>query len=975
MNHSTLKFIVISLLILILVATVCVAQHDDSFKIKAEADSLSVLADSLLAEDQHQDALKTYELALSKYQQVKDRPAECGTLLDIGAAHKKSAEYHKALEYFQRGLEITRELGNRKLEGVALNWLGRVHTNLSEYIKAQEYLQQSLTIAREVDDREHEGYNLNDLGLVYRYLSNYPKALEYHQQSLAIAKEIGDREGESSCLKNIGTIYIRLADYPKALEYFQQCLTIAEETGNRTVKRKVLNNMAGISYITSDYLKALQYLLEFLEMCRESNDLANEGIALNNIGNVYNDLSNFPKALEYYQKSLEIAMQIGDRIGEKFAKFNIGNVYGALHMFEKALEYDQESLRLSRELDDKNGEASALLAMGTTYYNQYEPSKALESFHQCLEIFNLIGDRRMEGFTILRIGSTYSLISAYPEALQYHQQSLDIFKEIGDRKNECYALVDIGRDYLEQGEYAEALRCLNEALPIAVEMKAEPLTLKIYTLLGMCYNAQGEYDSAVENYSNAIEVAEKTRSRLDVEVHKTSYAAYIFGVYELLVITLLELNQYDEAYYYTERSRARSLLDLLASGDVKVGKSRHVEFLRKEEDLRNQQEEVEEQLLAVADDTEQAGGLRGKMEDLQDSRRAIIEEKKRYEPELASLVSVSALTLPEVQAIMDPESTILEYFLTEKGTIIWLISPNESEVFQVDISGDSLKTLVEKFRDTIVNLGSTEKLSRRIFDLLISPVQSKISTIDLVIIPHGILHYLPFQALQSEKGKYLLENYRIRYLPSASVLKYLKPKVRPFGERLLALGNPTTDRSGYSPIPLSETEVRKIAGIYDESHVLIGKDATEERFRELAPKYDILHLACHSELNSSYPLFSGLLLASGGEYDGELDVHELFTIDLNAYLVVLSACETGMGHLTTGDELVGLSRAFIYAGTPSILSSLWKVGDESTAYLMSQFYKKLKKFGKGEALRRAQLKTKKKYPNLQAWASFVLIGD
>jgi len=215
--------------------------------------------------------------------------------------------------------------------------------------------------------------------------------------------------------------------------------------------------------------------------------------------------------------------------------------------------------------------------------------------------------------------------------------------------------------------------------------------------------------------------------------------------------------------------------------------------------------------------------------------------------------------------------------------------------------------------------------------------------------------------LKNKKGKYLIDRYNISYLPSASVLKYLEPKKRPKGDKLLAFANPTTNRDDHKPLPFAEKELNDIAQFYEQKLLLSKADATEDRFRELAPDYDIIHLACHSELNSAYPLFSGLLLAPGEEQDGELDVHELFTTDLNAYLVVLSACQTGLGHLTTGDELVGLSRAFIYAGTPSVVSSLWVVNDESTAYLMTRFHRNLRKYDKAEALRRAQLEAKNRY--------------
>jgi len=244
-----------------------------------------------------------------------------------------------------------------------------------------------------------------------------------------------------------------------------------------------------------------------------------------------------------------------------------------------------------------------------------------------------------------------------------------------------------------------------------------------------------------------------------------------------------------------------------------------------------------------------------------------------------------------------------------------------------------------------------------------------------VVVPHGILHYLPFAALQDHRDRNLLDAYRISYLPSASTLKYLERKRHGRGQSLLALGNPAGGGADYTPLPLAAAEAQQIGTMYTHSRVLTGEQATEEAFKNLAPEYDILHLACHADLNSAYPMYSGLLLAPGGEEDGELHVHEIFNLELNASLIVLSGCQTGLGRLTTGDDLVGLSRAFIYAGTPSVLSSLWMVEDQSTAYLMSRFYQHLRTEDKAEALRLAQQETRAKYPELHAWASFVLIGD
>ena len=188
-------------------------------------------------------------------------------------------------------------------------------------------------------------------------------------------------------------------------------------------------------------------------------------------------------------------------------------------------------------------------------------------------------------------------------------------------------------------------------------------------------------------------------------------------------------------------------------------------------------------------------------------------------------------------------------------------------------------------------------------------------------------------------------------------MKYLKGKHQQGKQKLLAFGNPRTDK----PLRHSVEEVATISRLFKGSEIYTEDLASEARFKDLAPEYDLIHLACHSELNSSYPMLSGLLLAPGSGEDGKLNAYELFAMHLNADLVVLSGCETGLGQMTNGDELVGLARAFIYAGASANVSSLWKVDDESTCYLMKRFYEYLTDHSEAESLRLAQLDSLKKY--------------
>ena len=233
---------------------------------------------------------------------------------------------------------------------------------------------------------------------------------------------------------------------------------------------------------------------------------------------------------------------------------------------------------------------------------------------------------------------------------------------------------------------------------------------------------------------------------------------------------------------------------------------------------------------------------------------------------------------------------------------------------------------------------------------------------ELIIVPHDVLHYLPFHALLSPQGHYLIEAYPVYYLSSASLIQFTKKKrsekndfsAQAQSAKVIAFGNPDLGDPGMD-LKFAEEEAREVGSIYRKSKVLLRGEATEEKSKSLSPEQDIIHFATHAELDEKEPIATAILLARDEKEDGRLQVREIFGMDLKADLVVLSGCETGLGKLSTGDELVGLTRAFIYAGTPTVMASLWKVDDSSTAGLMGSFYKNLRTMPKVESLRQAQL--------------------
>ena len=265
---------------------------------------------------------------------------------------------------------------------------------------------------------------------------------------------------------------------------------------------------------------------------------------------------------------------------------------------------------------------------------------------------------------------------------------------------------------------------------------------------------------------------------------------------------------------------------------------------------------------------------------------------------------------------------------------------------------------VDAYREKIAKkYPDYKKEAEELYDLLIRPTKPYIKTKRIGIVPHSVLHYLPFQALiDKDNGtNFLIEEYEIFYTPSASVLKFVYEKRKKVTGKILAFGNPDLGNKKYD-LPYAEEEVEKIKEIYPDTDIYMKSKATKEKLKKLSGDYNIIHFASHGELNSENPLFSSIRLAKDKDEDGRLEVHEIFNLNLkNTSLVTLSACETGLGKLTQGDELIGMTRGFIYAGTPSIVASLWSVNDRSTSELMGMFYKNLKNHSKAEALRMAQI--------------------
>jgi CHAT domain-containing protein len=475
----------------------------------------------------------------------------------------------------------------------------------------------------------------------------------------------------------------------------------------------------------------------------------------------------------------------------------------------------------------------------------------------------------------------------------------------------------LGHVALAESRYQEAIRWFTEAT--AQLTGANQAYHQLWALEGIAQArlATGDRAGAIEAYMQAIATAEQVRTRFRSEEFKTGFFGDIQQIFDEAIALLMENAQVEAAFDVSERSRARALLDL----------------------VRNRVQ-MSVDALTLADPFGQA------------------------------------ISASQLRAVLPEGVAVVEYHVLPRRTYAWVIRRSGITPVALEVSRETLRHAVRHFQKSIRRQAiNIPRIVADLYEQLVHPL-GLAGAESVVVIPHDALHYLPFQALHGPMG-YLIEERTISYAPSSSVLVQLLTKEPEQRGRVLALGNPDLGTPRLA-LPGAQREVERIKAIFPSTEVYVRQEATKERLMAQAPQSHLVHIAAHAEVDEIDPLNSVIRLARKAKLSGKLRAHEVFRMSLpHTALTVLSACDTGLGRISRGDELWGFSRAFLSAGTRALLVSLWPVDDESTAQLMVRFYEELRKGATHRALRTAQLEVLQnvRFSHPFFWAPFDLIGD
>ncbi len=819
-----------------------------------------------------------------------------------------------AIDQFEKALKLSRQSRNQNLQALALFGLARTHAKLGNPQKALELYNQTLPILRAVGNRPREATTLNDIGFVYSALGDKQKALEFYSQALPIHRAMGNRSGEATTLNNIGRVYDALGEKQKALEFYNQALPIHRAVGNRS----------------------------------------GEATTLNNIGFVYAALGEQQKALELYNQSLPIFRVVGDRLGEATTLNNIGNVYDALGEKQKALEFLNQSLPIRRAVGDRLGEAT----------------------------------------TLSDIGAVYDALGEKQKALEFYNQSLPIRRAAGDRSGEAITLSNLAVSYADQNNLPKAL----------------------------------------QNINAAIAIIETLRSELNNDALKTSYFKSVQSYYEFKIDLLMRLHRqqptqgYDAAALETvDQSRARVLRELLIQSSANITTNISPELLAQEKTLNQTLDTKELQFTKLSDPLgSKAQSLKDEIAKLYADRDDLKNTIRAKSPAYANLQYPKPTKLAELQQQLDPDTLMLQYSLGEKESYLWVISNTELKTYILPKRSDIEKNVTddngkEGFIREINTGNIPQRYATQLTAQIITPAAAQLKNKRLVIVADGILHRVPFAALPAPNSKTyqpLLIDHEITYLPSASTIGILRSTVatKPRAKKTIAiLADPVFSKDDDRLTGKTTTDSKNLSGADEFLKNRIGRGMNFSRLKgtaaeakailSLVPQesdrtaafgfdanydwitsknisqYRYIHLATHGFFDGAKPAFSSIVLsgydAQGADRKSYLRLPELFNLNLPAELVVLSACQTGLGNDVPGEGSVGMTRGLMYAGALRVASTLWNVDDNSTSELMQQFYKSLWQSKKSHAasLREAQLKLWKEGKTPYYWAAFTLQGE
>jgi CHAT domain-containing protein len=901
------------------------------------------------------EALPLLDSAVRDWRALGDRLQECEALLQRAAAYGLLPDYAKVLEDASSALHLARALPDRRREARALREMADGHLNADAHDEAIATLGMALAIRRELGDRVEEAEALGALGWAYAYRGDLHKHAEIAREVREMSRGLADRPGEAWSVMHLAGAHANVGDYQGALENFREAQALFRALGDRS----------------------------------------SEGIALQSLGAMHEGLGDHASALAVSEEALAIFLADGNRVTEAATYLSMGRIRSSLGETRKALELFEKAMPIYRQLGIRRREAQALGFIGAALNTLGEPEKAGAPLEEALRIAAEVNDAATEGVAHLTLGGMRAEAGRREEARAHFRRAAEVTRSQLPKPDHAAALYRLARLARETGDLTEARR------------QAEA----------------------------ALDVLERIRRSVASPTLRSTFVASRRETYELYVDVLMRLHAahpgqgFDaRALEASEAARARGLLDQLAEAGLEVRAGVDASLLEEERLIQLRLDAALDRQLRLAQakpDSEQAQAAARLVQTLTAEWDAARAKIRSQSPRFAELREPAPATVAAIrEEVLGTDTLLLEYALGDARSILWVVGRDTLSTYTLPGRADVEKAAREAYAQLGDPAGSASEALARLSRMVLGPAAAALTGKRLLVVADGALHYVPFAALPHPRrpDQPLLERHEVVGAPSASVIALLRREARPrvATKTLAVLADPVFDRSderlrgraqvaaaapssasrrdleravrsagldgGLPRLPFTRREAEAILSLVPPRarRAALDFDASRATVTDTSlADFRLVHFATHGFLNSAQPGLSGVVLSlvdrEGADARGFLTATDVFNLRLGADMVVLSGCRTALGQDLRGEGLLGLSRGFMYAGAPRVVSSLWKVDDAATAELMTRFYRGILKqrLPPGAALRAAQrgLARRPRFRHPFYWAAFQLQGE
>lgn len=971
--------------------------------------------------------------ALIIAKEKKYQRAQAYVLYQTGVYIWITSRNKKALAYFEKAIPLCQKL-------IELNGLGDIHLKMGEIYfyngdipGALEMYDKAFSFYNKTGAPIGLGNVYQGKGDIYQRSGDYSKVLELFAKALTFYKKARALISQANVYTKQGQIYRMTGKSAKAEELYDKALPLYEKTGNLLGQAIVYESKGENYYHISDNSRALAMYEKALLLHKKVINPIGQGNVYARIGEIYSKTDDNTRALAMLDKAMVLFEKAGYPLGQGNVLLAKGEIYSKTGNSSKALQLLNKALAFYKIWGEPISLGNVYSKMGRIYYSSGSSKKALEMCDKALVFFKKVREPINLG-TVYKIkGDIYlTQLDDYPKSLEMYEKALEFYEEVGELEGLGNVYSILAMIYFSAGHNSRSLEMCEKALTLftkvgVVESEAVTLRLKANVLA-----KQGKTDEALVLFEKGIAYLEKIRTQTAFAEMKTTFMEKAYNQYLETVLFMLENKKYEKGFKYAEAIIARVFLDQMAEGLVKVEKGLVP-------DLKEQQDKLVAKLSSLGKEMHKTPDReKKKLQQLKDQYQKIDNEfeelliKIRLDnPVYTSVRYPQPISVRDLQQeVLKKGEFLVRYFISPLTLYIFLVSKDYFKVIPIKVKAKEIESIIKRFLLAIKDNSSRgmRQLGNTLYKKLFQPVEAALKgNKDIIIIPHGYLATIPFESFVVDKKKsgspvFLLEKHRIQYIQSASILSILRKHYQRhketksfvgFGDPVYDYGNfkkkPSTQgtlsrspkqedeireihRSRYARtggilnrLPNSGEEVKAIARLFEKksqkNEVYLREQASEEKAKAPGIKeFDFIHFACHGILGEDFQsLVLSQLPPDKSLEDGYFTLNEIMNCDYQAKLVVLSACQTGAGKMYKGEGITGLTRAVMYAGTPAVVASLWKVDDTATRELMVKFYKNMleKNMEKTEALRLAKLELikNKKYFSPLYWSAFVMYGE